>query len=395
MEKWPLVRLGDLLTQSVERCPVETDKVYPNVGIYGFGRGIFDKPPIDGATTSAPVLYRLRAGQLVYSRLFAFEGAYARVPESADGAYVSNEYPAFDIDTERAVPSYLEWFFRWPDAWQQLAKLTSGMGDRRRRLQPERFLSFQISFPPVREQERIVNKMDAVAARLDDVRRLRQEIQDDANALLVAMSHRNDLSEEIKRAERWRKVRLGEAIQQSFDAAEVLPGEEYPHFGVFSFAKGLFKKAPLAGDEIKAQRLYRASAGQFVYGRLNAYEGAFGIVSADLDGTFVSSEFPIFSCNREVVLPEFLFAYFSSPAVWEHLKRQVTGIGGGAGNRRIRLKESVFLSHLLWLPPLERQQEIKRVSEKLKKTARLQSETAAELDALLPAILDKAFKGEL
>ena len=27
--------------------------------------------------------------------------------------------------------------------------------------------------------------------------------------------------------------------------------------------------------------------------------------------------------------------------------------------------------------------------------ARLQSETAAELDALLPSILDKAFKGEL
>jgi hypothetical protein len=32
---------------------------------------------------------------------------------------------------------------------------------------------------------------------------------------------------------------------------------------------------------------------------------------------------------------------------------------------------------------------------KVNKSGRLQSETSAELDALLPAVLDKAFKGEM
>jgi type I restriction enzyme S subunit len=33
--------------------------------------------------------------------------------------------------------------------------------------------------------------------------------------------------------------------------------------------------------------------------------------------------------------------------------------------------------------------------EEIERAQRLQAETAAELDALLPAVLDRAFKGEL
>ena len=41
------------------------------------------------------------------------------------------------------------------------------------------------------------------------------------------------------------------------------------------------------------------------------------------------------------------------------------------------------------------QQRLRLVIERLMPSKRLQSETAAEVDALLPSILDRAFKGEL
>jgi len=195
-----LVRLGDILTQSIDRHPVEAGKLYPNIGIYGFGRGVFEKPPIDGGSTSARALYRVKAGQLIYSRLFGFEGAYALVPDFADGAFVSNEYPLFDIDVDRVLPQFLGWLVRLPRFWKALSALTSGMGDRRRRLHPERFLSHCIALPPLPEQRTIAQKIDAVAARVDEVRRLRQEVQDDVSSLLVAMTHRNDLSVDAKRS---------------------------------------------------------------------------------------------------------------------------------------------------------------------------------------------------
>ncbi len=47
------------------------------------------------------------------------------------------------------------------------------------------------------------------------------------------------------------------------------------------------------------------------------------------------------------------------------------------------------------MPCIEQQKEAVAVFEKMNLLKRLQAETAAELDALLPAVLDKAFKGEL
>ena len=51
------------------------------------------------------------------------------------------------------------------------------------------------------------------------------------------------------------------------------------------------------------------------------------------------------------------------------------------------------------LPPMAEQKRIlaylDELQAKVDALKRLQAETAAELDALLPAVLDKAFKGEL
>ena len=106
---WPMVTLGEVMSLDLDPHPVEAERAYPNVGIYSFGRGTFAKPPIDAASTSASRLYRIRKGQIVYSRLFAFEGAYASVPAEHDGMFVSNEFPTFTVDANRAEPAYIGW----------------------------------------------------------------------------------------------------------------------------------------------------------------------------------------------------------------------------------------------------------------------------------------------
>jgi type I restriction enzyme S subunit len=47
------------------------------------------------------------------------------------------------------------------------------------------------------------------------------------------------------------------------------------------------------------------------------------------------------------------------------------------------------------MPELDQQKSVVAVFKRLDALKGLQSETAAELNALLPAILDRAFKGEL
>ena len=73
--EWRRVRLGSVMQQAADPVTVTPDRSYRNVGILSFGRGLFEKPEIDGRTTSAKTLFRIRGGQFIYSRLFAFEGA--------------------------------------------------------------------------------------------------------------------------------------------------------------------------------------------------------------------------------------------------------------------------------------------------------------------------------
>jgi len=54
-----------------------------------------------------------------------------------------------------------------------------------------------------------------------------------------------------------------------------------------------------------------------------------------------------------------------------------------------------FLDYEMPLPSRATQMTLRKVRAEVDALKRLQAETAAELDALLPAILDGTFKGEL
>jgi type I restriction enzyme S subunit len=137
--------------------------------------------------------------------------------------------------------------------------------------------------------------------------------------------------------------------------------------------------------------LRRVKSGQFIYSRLFAFEGSYGRVTDEFDGAFVSQEYPTFECDQLHVRAEFLAAYFKPSHVWKDV---ATG-SKGLGDRRQRVQPAQVLAHELWLPPIAWQNRLADVQMEVDALKRLQAETATELDALLPAILDKAFKGEL
>ena len=128
-----------------------------------------------------------------------------------------------------------------------------------------------------------------------------------------------------------------------------------------------------------------------MYPKLMAWEEAFAAVPSECDGLVVSTEFPVFEIDREKGLPEVLDVYFRDPAVWT----QVIGASTGTNMRRRRLNPSDFLRYHFPLPPIQRQHHYRAIAERVDALKTLQSESAAELDALLPAVLAKAFAGEL
>ncbi len=151
---------------TLDRDPValEDDQVYATVGIYSYGRGLFARPPIAGKDTSYSTYYRLRCGQLVYSKLFAWEGALAVVDERSAGMFVSQEFPTFTIDRALVTPEYLALLCSWRETWARVRMGETGMGGRRKRVHPDRLLEVQLPFPSLAEQRRIVDLIAALDA---------------------------------------------------------------------------------------------------------------------------------------------------------------------------------------------------------------------------------------
>ena len=60
------------------------------------------------------------------------------------------------------------------------------------------------------------------------------------------------------------------------------------------------------GSEIASQRQSQVSQHQIILSRIDARNGAMGLVPTELDGAVVTNDFPTFNVNRERLVPAFL-----------------------------------------------------------------------------------------
>lgn len=150
-----VVRLGDVLELSEISETVTAAGIYPQVGVRGFGGGLFPKLALSGTETSYKTFNRLYKGAIVLSQVKGWEGAIARCPIELDGWFVSPEYRTFRCKPDLASDEYFgelvgtEWF------WSRLQEATRGVGARRERTRPEQFLNIKLPLPVLADQLRI------------------------------------------------------------------------------------------------------------------------------------------------------------------------------------------------------------------------------------------------
>jgi type I restriction enzyme S subunit len=114
----------------------------------------------------------------------------------------------------------------------------------------------------------------------------------------------------------WESRRLGTMVAQRRVYVPVLPKVEYRLLGVRWYAEGAFHRETVTSETTEARQLQPVSAGDLIYNRLFAWKGSFGIVPPELDGAFVSGEFPMF-CARPGHDIRYVAYYLMQPWVWE------------------------------------------------------------------------------
>ena len=385
------VSVGDLVIPASSGEKVCSTTAYRLLGVSLGGRGAFHRETKLGTEISAATLFKVTEGDLIYSRLFAWQGAFSLIDSELDGCYVSNEFPAFRIRTDRVHPRFLLWWLYQRETLRKVeADCTGSTPLTRNRYKEQFFLKLRIPLPSLHVQHEIVSRVESVLRTVEESTRFANEVSSDFDRLLIAMAHRDDLTDDERKARGWRLVRLGEVMCLDLDPVTVDSLLRYKTAGCYSYARGLFHKEPVSGLEYQSPLLYRMKAGQFTYLKLKAFEGSFAFVSDDFDGCCVSNEYPMFTMDSSKARAEWLFAHFKAPRTWAELASSSKGIGA----RRERVNPSAMLDHEVWLPPMAEQNKIAEVL-RAKREYDLLDTFEKDAEALRRSILAKAFRGEL
>ncbi|WP_230410268.1 restriction endonuclease subunit S [Methylomonas sp. WH-1] len=189
-----VVRLGDIIELFEDSELVKPEGQYPQVGVRGFGGGLFAKPALTGTETSYRAFNRLYADAIVLSQVKGWEGALAVCPSGLADMFVSPEYRTFRCKPDLASPAYLGELIRTPWFWSLLQAATRGVGARRERTRPEQLLNIELPMPELHEQLQIVE----ILSRQNELKQRHTKIREANQALIPATLERLFSNEFLK-----------------------------------------------------------------------------------------------------------------------------------------------------------------------------------------------------
>lgn len=380
MTRWPRVRFGDLAP--IVRRPVEIEikQSYPELGVRSFGKGTFHKPPLTGAEVGTKRLFRIEAGDLVFSNVFAWEGAVAVATQRDDGRFGSHRFITCIVDQSRANIHFLQRYFTAsPDGLEQIRHASPGGAGRNRTLGVDKLVELLVPLPPIDVQNLIVSRLDALVARTRKVVEHIDAIETEAAALLMSLH---------QRLSNGRVVRLGDMIELFEDAVTIRPEGQYPQVGVRGFGGGLFAKPALAGTDTTYRAFNRLYADAIVMSQVKGWEGALAVCPPSLAGMFVSPEYRTFRCLPELTSPVYMNALIRTPWFWSLLQAATRGVGA----RRERTRPEQFLNIELQLPKLQEQQQVVGILSRQIALKERHAEIRTANDVLVPATLERIFQ---
>ncbi|MFT9475832.1 restriction endonuclease subunit S [Streptomyces sp. 11-1-2] len=370
--------LSEALSISIDAVSVSPNDRFDIAGVYGFGRGMFTREPIRGSETSYPKLHRLHAGSVVLSRLKAFEGAIAVVPERLDGWFLSPEFPTFTINPDVADSAYLQHLFRWPGFWELLRGESRGVGARRERVSAQRMLSIKAPLPDsIDEQQEIAARLD----RLYGARNYSVERTEHAEGL-VASLHNSLCKVEAPH------VRVGSVMELSRVSVSIDPEQEYSQIGVYSFGKGVIRREPQLGSTLSKLKYYRIPADALVLSNIQAWEKAIALSEeSDVDRVASQRFLPYVPKKQDDIDMGYMRYYFLSEA--GHPLILKSSPGTTARNRTLGIK--AFENLIISLPDKNTQLRISSLLDSAYEIIRRMKQRNQELDALYQAALGEVF----
>ena len=389
MKPWPTVSLGDVLTHYTQYIEAPEPREYRKLSVKLYGKGVMLDTPADGTILKMKRHQLAKAGQVILSEIWGKKGAIGFVPPEGEGALCTSHFFLFDVLEDKLDRRWLKAMFDVNYLQEQLdaeAKGTTGYAA----VRPKILLVCKIPLPPLAEQRRVVARIEELAAQIHEARTLRHQAAEETEALISSTS--TDCFRDCSKShETWP---VGNTFTFRNDLIRPTDGTSgsIRFVGLQHVESNTGRK--IGEDHLLAEELtgrkFRFLPGEIVYGYLRPYLNKVWV--ADCEGVCSVDQYVL--KPRPAVSDTGYLAYFLRSGLFLEQAIELTH------NLMLpRLRSALLQGVQIPLPPLPEQRrivaELDALQAEVDALKRLQAETAAELDALLPALLDQAFKGEL
>lgn len=391
---WPLVKLGEVLDKSQAWIELDPQQEYKEVTVRLWGKGVTLRGIVIGSQITGSRRLQVHSNQFILSRIDARNGAFGLIPDELDNAVVSNDFPVFDIHQKRLLPKYLHWLSKTRNFVESCKSVSEGTTNRVR-LKEDKFIQIEIPLPPLTEQQRIVAKIERLVGKIEEARTLYHAASYEIDALLSSQ-----LKNLINKNRNWEWKKISEVAEinpkRTKTNLNVTDKVSFIPMSAIDAESGEIKSAQVK-PIIEVMKGYTFFIeGDVLFARITPcmQNGKSTIAKNLTNGVgFGTTEFHVIR-PKSGIINTWLHRIIRSS---DFIRDAEANFKGTAGQQRV--PADFLMEKSIPLPKLEEQKRLvdylNNINNKTDYIKAIQSQTAAELDALLPSILDKAFKGEL
>ena len=148
-------------------------------------------------------------------------------------------------------------------------------------------------------------------------------------------------------------MRIGEFLKRNKTAITIQDGVKYKRVTIKVRNGGVVPRDEVMGENIGTKKQFLVSEGQFILSKIDARNGAMGIIPSELDGAVVTQDFLPYDIDATKVNPQ----YFVLVCTTKQFVAFCQSCSSGTTNRQ-RVDEAQFLNIKVPVPSLEEQNKL-------------------------------------
>jgi type I restriction enzyme, S subunit len=391
---WTDIPIGEILTYLEDQVAFDDMAEYITITVKRRHGGLEGRETLFGHEIKTKKQYRLHRGAFIISRVQCWHAAFAIVPDDIpENMIASQNYDQFEI-SPKVDKRFFWWLSHSPQFIETVRSSASGVVIEKMVFNRDAWLQKTVPLPSLTEQRRIVKRIEALASRVAEAQSLRWEADEETEFLLAAQL--KNIRQKLLKSD-YPKKKIGDIALVTSGGT---PSRDNPTY--WGGAIPWIKTGELIdGDVIETEEHITEEGMKNSSARLFPSETILVALYGQGQTRGRTARLMIEAttnqaCCAILPTPDILESRFTQ--YWQrslYYEMREKSHGGAQPNWNGSMIKNIEIA----LPPLEEQRRLVVYLDGLQaqvsalRTA--QAETEKELSALMPSILDKAFKGEL